>query len=281
MKVSKQLKYQINCLGSKILETIIRFQHFERTTSYFLTKFSYDIILSDKMKNHYATLGVSLVASDEEIKKAYKAMAKKVHPDKNKNVDATEKFKEIGEAYEVLSDPEKRKTFQNQFLELQRQQYFQRKQEFQRKQDFQTLAANSQQEWDFKKLRVLAHFQKQQELQRKGVLRRQQEEIQREFKRQQEKQRQREEELKKQQQDTKKQQEMQRQEEMQKNFSKLTDDESFQKAFTKAAKMGNLDVCKYLIEKMKDVCDLADEEKNTALHYAAENGHLDVSKYSF
>ena len=222
------------------------------------------------MKNHYATLGVSLVASDEEIKKAYKAMAKKVHPDKNKNVDATEKFKEIGEAYEVLSDPEKRKTFQNQFLEMQRQQYFRRKQKF------QTLAANSQHEWDFKKLRVLAQFQKQQELQRQGVLRRQREEIQREFKRQQEKQRQKEEELKKQQ-DTQKQQETQRQEVMQNNFSKLTDDESFQKAFTKAAKMGNLDACKYLIEKMKDVCDSADEEKNTALHYAAENGHLDVS----
>ena len=138
------------------------------------------------------------------------------------------------------------------------------------------MAANSQHEWDFKKLRVLAQFQKQQELQRKGVLRRQQEEIQREFKRQQEKQRQKEEELKKQQ-DTQKQQETQRQEVMQNNFSKLTDDESFQKAFTKAAKMGNLDACKYLIEKMKDVCDSADEEKNTALHYAAENGHLDVS----
>ena len=233
------------------------------------------------MKNHYTTLEVSQDATFLDIRKAYLTLSKKVHPDKNDDSGATEKFKELNEAYEVLSDPEKRKTFQNQFLEMQRQQYFQRKQEFQRKQDFQTLAANSQQEWDFKKLRVLAHFQKQQELQRKGVLRRQQEEIQREFKRQQEKQRQREEKLKKQQQDTKKQQEMQRQEEMQKNFSKLTDDESFQKAFTKAAKMGNLDACKYLIEKMKDVCDSADEEKNTALHYAAENGHLDVSKYSF
>ena len=88
---------------------------------------------------------------------------------------------------------------------------------------------------------------------------------------------QRQEELFKKQQDPKKQQEMQREQEMENNFSKIDIDESFRKAFTKAAKMGNLDACKYLIEKMKNVCDLADEEKNTALHYAAENGHLDVS----
>ena len=160
----------------------------------------------------------------------------------------------------------------------------------QKQQEIQRQHAQQRQQWGLIKQRFI-YTQKQQELQRQ-VLRRQQEierlmqkheEIQRqqEMQKQQflykQKQMQREEELKKQQQDTKKQQEMQRQEEMQNNFSKLTDDESFQKAFTKAAKMGNLDACKYLIEKMKDVCDSADEEKNTALHYAAENGHLDVS----
>ena len=143
MKVSTKLNSKYQCLGCIIREIIIRFQHFERTTSLCLTKFSYDIILSDKMKNYYATLGVSQVASDEEIKKAYKAMAKKVHPDKNKNVDATEKFKEIGEAYENLSDPEKRKEFQNKFSKMQRQK------------EFQSQHAQQRQQWELIKQRFL------------------------------------------------------------------------------------------------------------------------------
>ena len=62
-------------------------------------------------KDYYKTLGVEKSASDEEIKKAYRKMALKYHPDKNKSPDAEEKFKEIAEAYDVLSDPEKRKLF--------------------------------------------------------------------------------------------------------------------------------------------------------------------------
>lgn len=62
-------------------------------------------------KDYYKTLGVDKNASDEEIKRSFRKLAKKYHPDVNKEEGAQEKFKEIGEAYSVLSDPNKRKQY--------------------------------------------------------------------------------------------------------------------------------------------------------------------------
>jgi molecular chaperone DnaJ len=62
-------------------------------------------------QDYYATLGVSRDASAEEIKKAYRKLARQYHPDVNSAPDAADKFKEVGAAYEVLSDPKKRQMF--------------------------------------------------------------------------------------------------------------------------------------------------------------------------
>ena len=63
-------------------------------------------------KDYYEILGVKKTATEEEIKKAYRNLAKKHHPDKNKgNKEAENKFKEISEAYAVLSDKEKREQY--------------------------------------------------------------------------------------------------------------------------------------------------------------------------
>ena len=59
-------------------------------------------------RDYYKILGIARGATDDEIKKAYRKMAVKWHPDKNKSPEAEEKFKDVAMAYEVLKDKKKR-----------------------------------------------------------------------------------------------------------------------------------------------------------------------------
>ncbi|MCH8825644.1 MAG: molecular chaperone DnaJ [Chloroflexi bacterium] len=67
--------------------------------------------MTTRKRDYYDTLGVSQGASDEDIKKAFRKLAMEYHPDRNRREGAEEKFKEINEAYQVLSDSEKRGTY--------------------------------------------------------------------------------------------------------------------------------------------------------------------------
>ena len=62
-------------------------------------------------RDYYEVLGISKSASADEIKRAYRKMAKKYHPDVNKEPGAEEKFKEVQEAYDVLSDDNKKAAY--------------------------------------------------------------------------------------------------------------------------------------------------------------------------
>ena len=63
------------------------------------------------MADHYEVLGVERTASPEEIKKAYRKLARELHPDVNPSEDAAERFKSVTHAYDVLSDAEQRERY--------------------------------------------------------------------------------------------------------------------------------------------------------------------------
>merc|ERR1711936_726413 len=67
-----------------------------------------------KKRDYYTVLGVERTATKQEIKKAFRKMALKYHPDKNPGEDTTKKFREVAEAYEVLGDEGKRKMYDGQ-----------------------------------------------------------------------------------------------------------------------------------------------------------------------
>src|SRR5438094_9641814 len=66
-----------------------------------------------KYKDYYKILGVDRGASDEDIKKAYRKLARKYHPDVSKEPNAKEQFQEVSEAYETLKEKEKRAAYDN------------------------------------------------------------------------------------------------------------------------------------------------------------------------
>lgn len=78
-----------------------------------------------KYKDYYETLGLERSASQEDVKRSYRKLARKYHPDVSKHTDAEDRFKELGEAYEVLKNPEKRAAYDRMGSEWRNGQDFQ------------------------------------------------------------------------------------------------------------------------------------------------------------
>jgi molecular chaperone DnaJ len=68
-------------------------------------------IMATAKRDYYDVLGISKNATQDEVKRAFRRLAMQYHPDRNKAADAEQKFKEINEAYEVLSDDKRRRTY--------------------------------------------------------------------------------------------------------------------------------------------------------------------------
>src|SRR4051812_35755092 len=64
-----------------------------------------------EFKDYYAIMGVPRDATADQVKQAYRKLARKFHPDVSKEADAEARFKDVGEAYEVLRDPQKRAAY--------------------------------------------------------------------------------------------------------------------------------------------------------------------------
>ena len=69
-------------------------------------------------ETYYDILGVSKDASETDIKKAFRSLSLKYHPDRNVGEDTTEKFQRINQAYETLSDPDKRKEYRGVLINI-------------------------------------------------------------------------------------------------------------------------------------------------------------------
>src|SRR5262249_62099548 len=67
--------------------------------------------MASAARDYYEVLGVERTASDDEIKRAFRRLARELHPDVSTEPDAAERFKQVAEAYEVLSDRQRRETY--------------------------------------------------------------------------------------------------------------------------------------------------------------------------
>ena len=88
----------------------------KRKVFFFFSFFSHLFVIAVFAKDYYQILGVPKTASMDEIKKAFRKLAMKYHPDTNKEPNAKEKFVEISSAYEVIGDEKKRAQVRLSFL---------------------------------------------------------------------------------------------------------------------------------------------------------------------